>query len=317
MSKKANPTTLGVFIFLGLLLGVGGLLLFTSSKLFSSSTYFITYFDTSLNGLKEGAPVKYRGVTIGSVYRVMIRFNQATNDGSMPVVCEIREDLIRERLVGMTPFQGIASITNEVSKGLRATLETESIVTGVLFVNLEVAESPSPPVFHQLEKVYREVPSRPTQIQQFMKNLASMDIAGLEKNLNDLIDKLDRGLSDLKLAEIADGVTNFLASANQVVRSPDLTNSFASLKTTLDQYRLVGEKVAVALDEASRTLTQTRSGVQNLRDLLAPDSPLRNDLTLALDQLAEASRSVAALADFLHSHPNALLTGRKANPEKP
>jgi paraquat-inducible protein B len=235
----------------------------------------------------------------------------------MPVVCEIREDLIRERLVGMTPFQGVASITNEVSKGLRATLETESIVTGVLFVNLEVAESPPPPVFHQLEKVYREVPSRPTQIQQLMKNLASLDIAGLEQKISDLLTRMDKELGDLKLGQIANGVTNFLDAANQVVRSPDLTNSFTSLKTTLDQYRLVGEKVAVALDEASRTLTQTRSGVQNLRDLLAPDSPLRNDLSLALDQLAEASRSVSALADFLHSHPNALLTGRKANPEKP
>jgi paraquat-inducible protein B len=235
----------------------------------------------------------------------------------MPVICEVQEKLIRERLEGATPFTGIASITNEISKGLRATLETESLVTGVLYVNLEVAESPPPPVLHQLEKAYREIPSRPTQIQQLMRNLASLDIAGLEQKLSDLLTRMDKELGDLKLGEIANGVTNFLEAANQVVRSPDLTNSFASLKTTLDQYRIVGEKAAVSIDEASRTLVQTRSGVQNLRDLLAPDSPLRNDLTLALDQLAEASRSVSALADFLHSHPNALLTGRKANPEKP
>ena len=317
MSKKANPTTLGVFIFIGLLLGVGGLVLFGSSKLFTPTTYFITYFNTSLNGLKEGAPVKYRGVTIGSVYRVMIRFNQATNDGAMPVICELREDLIRERLVGVRTFHGLASLTNDINRGLRCTLETESLVTGVLYVNLAIEDSPSPPEFHQLGKVYREIPSRPTQIQQLMKNLASMDISGLEQKVSDLITRLDKGLSDLKIADIANGVTNFLATANQVVRSPDLTNSFASLKTTLDQYRVVGEKAAAALDEANHTLVQTRGGVQNLRDLLAPDSPLRNDLTLALDQLAEASRSVSALADFLHNHPNALLTGRKEVPEKP
>jgi len=317
MSKKANPTTLGVFIFIGLLLGAGGLLLFASSKFFSPTAYFVTYFDTSLNGLKEGAPVKYRGVTIGSVYRVMIRFNQATNDGAMPVICEVQEDLIRQRLAGATSFNSITTLANNVNKDLRATLETESLVTGVLYVNLEIEDSPAPPVYHQLEKIHREIPSRRTQIQQLMKNLASMDIAGLEQKISDLIDRLDKGLGDLKLGEIANGVTNLLDSVNQVVKSPDLTNSFATLKTTLEQYRVVGEKAAVALDEANRTLVQTRGGVQNLRDVLAPDSPLRNDLTLALDQLAEASRSVSALADFLHSHPNALLTGRKANPEKP
>lgn len=317
MSKKANPTTLGVFIFIGLLLGVGGLLLFTKSKFFTPTAYFITYFDNSLNGLKEGAPVKYRGVTIGSVYRVMVRFHQATNDNSMPVICEVQEDLIQERLVGVSSFHGLASITNEVTKGLRATLETESIVTGVLYVNLEVVEPPPPPVFHQTENVYQEIPSRSTQIQQLMKNLGSLDITGLEHKLSALLTKLDAALGDLKLGQIAIGVTNLLDSVNQVVRSPDLTNSFASLRTTLDQYRVVGEKAAVALDEANRTLVQARGGMQNLREVLAPDSPLRHDLSLALDQLAEASRSVSELADFLHTHPNALLTGRKVNAEKP
>jgi paraquat-inducible protein B len=208
-------------------------------------------------------------------------------------------------------------MTNQISHGLRATLETESIVTGVLYVNLEVEASPSPPVFHQMEDVYREIPSRPTQIQQLMKNIASLDIVGLEEKLDSLLTKLDKGLSDLNLADISTGLTNLLNSANQVVRSPDLTNSLASLRTTLDQYRIVGEKAATALDEANRTLVQTRGGMQNLRDLLSPDSPLRNDLSLALDQLAEASRSLSALADYLHSHPNALLTGRKTSTEKP
>ena len=76
MSKKINTTSIGLFIVVGVALGVIGLLLFSSSKLFSRSEEIIVYFDSSLNGLDEGAPVKFRGVTIGSVKRVMIRFNQ-------------------------------------------------------------------------------------------------------------------------------------------------------------------------------------------------------------------------------------------------
>ena len=98
MSTKTNTTTIGLFIVTGVALGVTGLLLFSSSKLFSPTIDRIVYFNESLNGLNEGAPVKYRGVTIGSVKQVMVQFNQATNDVSMPVIIELEEKLLRRRL---------------------------------------------------------------------------------------------------------------------------------------------------------------------------------------------------------------------------
>src|SRR5215467_13893350 len=127
MSKKANPTLIGVFLFAGLVLAVAGLLLFTSSRLFTNTRRFIVYFDTTLNGLNEGAPVKYRGVTIGSVTRVMIRFNQASNDLAMPVIFEIQEDLVSKRLVGATLFKRLSILSEEVRQGMRARLEMESL----------------------------------------------------------------------------------------------------------------------------------------------------------------------------------------------
>ena len=144
MSKKANPTVIGVFIFVGLLLGVAGLMLFTSSRLFTPTRKFIVYFDTSLNGLKEGAPVKYRGVTIGSVSKVLIHFNQATNDGAMPVIFEVEERQIRERIQGPSVFDSLENLGQEIRRGLRASLETESLVTGVLYISLELEASPPP-----------------------------------------------------------------------------------------------------------------------------------------------------------------------------
>src|SRR5215469_7409568 len=137
MSKKANPTLIGVFLFAGLALAVAGVLLFTSTKFFSKTASFIVYFDTTLNGLDEGAPVKFRGVTIGSVTRVMIRFNQATNDMAMPVIFEVEQDLVSKRLVGATAFKSVKLLSSEIRKGMRARLETESFVTGVLYIDLE------------------------------------------------------------------------------------------------------------------------------------------------------------------------------------
>src|SRR5512139_1618976 len=98
MSKKINTASIGLFIVAGLALGVAGLLLFSTSKMFTKTRDVIAYFNDSLNGLNEGAPVKFRGVTIGSVKRVMVQFNQATNHYAMPVILEFEEELLRERM---------------------------------------------------------------------------------------------------------------------------------------------------------------------------------------------------------------------------
>ena len=109
--------------------------------------------------------------------------------------------------------------------------------------------------------------------------------------------------------------------------SPELTNAFTSLNEALKQYQSLGAKlnnrldplvdsVTNSLDQLNRTLVQTRGAMQNFGDLLAADSPLRNELAVMLDQLAEASQSVSTLADYLHNHPNALVVGRKPASEK-
>lgn len=329
MSKKINTTSIGLFIVTGVALGVIGLLLFSSSKLFSRTQDFIVYFDDSLNGLNEGAPVKFRGVTVGSVKRVMIRFNQATNDNAMPVILEIEHKLVHQRL-GDADSELFYERGAEyrAKAGFRVSLQTESLVTGVLYVDMRINPNAPPPILHQLEKIYPELPSEPTEIRQLFNNLASLDIKSLQANLDRLITRLDTTVGELKMTEINAGVTNLLASINQLAANPDLTNGLAALRPTLDQYRELGAKVSSRVDpvadsvtnslaEASRTLAQLRGAGENLRAMLAPDSPVRNDLDQALEQLAAAAQSISALADFLKQHPNALITGRELPKSKP
>lgn len=329
MSKKINTTSIGLFIVTGVALGVIGLLLFSSSKLFSRTQDFIVYFDDSLNGLNEGAPVKFRGVTVGSVKRVMIRFNQATNDNAMPVILEIEHKLVRQRLGdAASELFYERGAEYRAKAGFRVSLQTESLVTGVLYVDMRINPNAPPPILHQLEKIYPELPSEPTEIRQLFNNLASLDIKSLQANLDRLITRLDTTVGELKMTEINAGVTNLLASINHLAANPDLTNGLAALRPTLDQYRELGAKVSSRVDpvadsltnslaEASRTLAQLRGAGENLRAMLAPDSPVRNDLDQALEQLAAAAQSISALADFLKQHPNALITGRELPKSKP
>ena len=334
MSQKINTTSIGLFIVIGVALGVSGLLLFSSSKMFSKTREVIVYFDGSLNGLHEGAPVKYRGVTIGSVKRVMVQFNQATNDNAMPVLLEIEDKHVHRRLGDEAAVLFYRRTEDEqvrearIKAGLRASLQSQSLVTGVLYVDMRINPNAAPPVLHQLKKIYPELPTEPTQIQQLFHNLASLDLHGLETNVNGLITRLNTTVGELKMHDINDGVTNLLTSVNRLVNNPDITNALADLRPTLDQYRELGAKVTSKVDpiangatntlaEANRTLIEIRGAGANLRAMLAPDSPVRNELDRALDQLAGAAQSISTLADFLKQHPNALIAGRELPKRKP
>jgi paraquat-inducible protein B len=329
MSKKVNTTAIGLFIVTGVALGVAGLLMFSSSKLFSRTQDQIVYFDKSLSGLDEGAPVKYRGVTIGSVKRVMIRFNQASNDFSLPVIIELEERLLRERRGDENALDFTQhTVERDVHRGLRATLETESLVTGVLYVELDFQPNAPPPVFHQLKKVYVEVPSEPTDVQELMKNLASLDIKSIEKNLNALLISLNTTVGSLQLGEVRADITKVLHSLDQLLSSPEIDGNLVALRTTLDQYRVLAQKLNSRIDpladgvthtlaEADRALAQVHGAAENLRIQLAPDAPLPNNLDETLRQLSEAVHSLSTLLALLEQHPNALISGRQNPQRKP
>jgi paraquat-inducible protein B len=328
MSTKTNPKTLGLFIVAGIALCVAGLLVFSSSRLFTSTQQCILYFDSSLNGLNEGAPVKYRGVTIGFVKRVMIHFNQATNDFSMPVIIEIQDNLLRARLGKDVPLKDITDVTTGVHRGLRGTLEAESLLTGVLYIDLDTVLDGPPVRYHELQPTYTEIPTQPQQIQELMKNIARLDIQGLEEKISVLMTNLSVTLENLNTRVLSQRAATLLDSLNHLATSPDLSNTIAALPDTVAQYRLLAQKLNSRVDPVAdnltntlsqvvQTLAQLRGGVENLRAMLSPDSPLRNDLGLSLEQVATAAQSISALADFLHAHPNALLTGRATPDTKP
>lgn len=328
MSQKANPTLIGIFIVSGLTLGIIGLVVFGSGNLFSQKERMILFFDSSMKGLNPGAPVKWRGVTIGSVYEVLIRHNQASNDFSNPVIIEVDLETVKKKSDDPMNLDDPAFLKNRIQKGLRGRLDAESLVTGVLYVELAILSDSPPPVFHQLRAEYPEIPTVPTGIQELLANLGRVDFRGISEKLNSLLTRLEESLAALDLKKINTGVTTLLASANSVLASPDLTNSLSELRLTLSEARdLVrdtdGHLTALSgsatntLAEADHTLRELRHSLEALSSLIEPDAPFRTDATTALDQVANAARALADLADFLQRNPNALLTGRKPPSDKP
>ena len=327
MSKKANPTSIGLFLILGVAIGLAGALIFSSRRLFHPQQKLILYFDASLKGLNPGAPVKFRGVTVGSVVEVLIRHNQASNDFSMPVIIAVDKKMAQAKSDVLLQIGNQAHLDDYIRRGFRARLDAESLVTGVLYVEMAIIPDAPPPVFHQLTPEYQEVPTVPTEVQQLLSNLAHLDVARLSENLNRVLTRLDSRLAELDVAEINAGITNLLNSANRLVASPDLTGSLALLRQTLDHTdRLVKRidncvdpvagGVTNTLSDARKTLADLRVGIRNVSDLVGPDSAVRPDLAQALEDLSSACRNLADLAQFIKRNPNALLTGIK-HPKEP
>jgi paraquat-inducible protein B len=322
MSKKANPVSVGLFVILGFALAVAGVLLFASRSALHPRVKQILYFDSSLKGLEPGAPVKFRGVTIGSVVEVLIRHNQSSNDFSMPVLISLDKKLAQRKSDELLHIDSQSFLEHLIQRGFRGRLDSESLVTGVLYISLDIVPNAPPPVFHQLAPEYLETPTLPSDIQQLLANLAHVDVRGLSEKLNGLLTRVDTTLSELHMAEINAGLTNLLGSANHVVTTPDLTNSFRALRQTLAQAEgllkhvdgrvdPLADSLTKTLTDAQMTLADARVAVRHVSDLLGPDSAFRPDLIQALEELGEAGRDVSDLAKFLERNPNALLTGKK------
>lgn len=321
MSKKASPTLIGLFFVGGLALGIAGLLAFSSRSLFSPQAKYILYFNGSLKGLNVGAPVKFRGVNIGQVTEIMIRHNQANNDHAMPVLISVDKKLAQSKSDRHLRFDS-ARMAELFSQGYRGRLDAESLVTGVLYVEFDVVPNCPPAFFHQLVPEYEEIPTVPSTVQQLLADLAQFDLPGLSDKVLTVLNQLETMLGQVDVSTINAGVTNLLDGANRLVVASDLTNTLASLKITLNSagtlLKRVDGRIDSIADGATNTLSEAQKALADLRvtlrgvsDLLGPDSAIPPELRQALEEISNAGRAIAALAEYLEKNPNALLTGRK------
>ncbi|MCV0440042.1 MAG: MlaD family protein [Hydrogenophaga sp.] len=340
MKRKANPTLIGTFVVVGMAVIAVAIIALAGNNYFKPRERTVMHFSESVYGLQVGAPVVFRGVRVGSVESIEVAYDQASDSFSIPVVAVLDSDAVRGLDGERTEGSARPALPALVERGLSAQLSIQSLLTGLLYVDLDLRPGRAGSLRGSRQGA-TEIPTSATAIQ----------------NLRDQIEGLD-------LRRITDDIAAIAASARAVLSGPQLLQALDDLAETTATIRRVSTRLDRRLDpladELQRSLAATRRAMDGLgqaansvdttaigmgrtsdrvAELIAPDAPLVQNLQRAADEVARsaaalrettssdsrlalgadraladlsrAARALRDLAEMLEQQPDALLRGRK------
>lgn len=330
MSKKSSPTVIGGFVVGAAVLAVVGILAFGGGRFFREEEEFVMYFERSVRGLDIGAPVVFRGVPIGSVRDIEAYWAPDEKDVRIPVYVTI----LRRKIKGGGPG-GAKSTPEEILQmlidkwGLRAQLTTDSLVTGKLYVSLDLL--PDTPKRLHGEREYPEIPTVPSDFEQFTKRLEKLPISDVVENLNRAIETLNELLESDGVKGIIVSLREGLEELTKVAKklNAEIEPLAESARGALDQGRNtlsnldkvvqddvaklvkdVDQEVQLLARSVRETMSEAKGSLAKARAILSERSGLGTQIGTVLDELAAAARSFRVLVQYLEEHPEAFIRGK-------
>ncbi|HEX7835986.1 MAG TPA: MlaD family protein [Kofleriaceae bacterium] len=278
MAEESNHVKLGV-LAIAAIAAVTVIALVLGLRAVSEPTVsYHTYFDESVQGLDLGAPVKYRGVTIGSVQRIGV----APDRRRVDVTLAIRARDARE----LGPALGLP--------GLRAQLATQGI-TGVKFVDMDVFDpETNPPPELPFRPAPNYIPARPSLLKGLTDILDAVgqrlpqvtdDTARVLSRMDRLLDEVGRERLPQRVGKAVDGFDAAIADLRHVT----------------------GQLRDARLDTL---VASARHATESLGDLGRDTSDQVGELGDTIHDLGEAARSIRDLVQMIEREPDILIKGR-------
>ncbi len=265
---------------------------------------FIVYFDSSVRGLAIGAPVEFKGIKIGSVLDIRLEFENENTVFRIPVLIEIEPERIIARDGGEqdSPYHVMNVL---VERGLRAQLRTGSLLTGQLYVELDM----HPDTAIVLSGEETKVPELPT--------IPAANFDAITASIEKFVVKLDK----IEIEKIGAELLATLTGANTVINNPEIPVIITDLQGSLESFRSIMQKVDesnlkeainaghLALEKLEETLSLTNR-------VLKPNSPLQYNVIKLSAELEETARSIRALVETLERNPQSLIFGKDIEGEE-
>ncbi|MFC5430032.1 intermembrane transport protein PqiB [Paraburkholderia denitrificans] len=240
--------------------------------------HVVMYFNQSLRGLAVGAPVDFRGIVLGQVTDIGIEYDAKEHNFTMPVAMDLYPLRLSRRGRGQPPPphtpQAHELMKRLVARGLRGQLRTGNLLTGQLYVALDIFPKAAPS-HTDLDHDPLELPTIPNSLEELQLQVA------------DIAKKLDK----IPFDQIGSNLNDSLKSANQL---------FAQVNTELLP------QLRGTLGEAQKTFSAAQATLQQ-------DSPLQSDVHQAMQELTRTLQSLNSLSDYLERHPESLLRGKSGD----
>lgn len=331
MSKPVNPFTIGAFLVGALTLLIAAILIFGGGQFFKKKSEFVIFFDSALNGLNIGAPVKLQGVQIGTVKEIALELDLGSVRILKPVVIEIDPELMRDASgqplrTAMTLKQRRKNAERLIEAGLKARLETQSLLTGLLYIEFNFHHWAPLHLTGHNYKDLPELPSVPTTADE-IKNTADeimnklrklpleemiKDLAVTIREMRDLLKSDDLKTSLASLSKTLQGTERLTATLNDTIK-PLITNANGAVtdtRMTVQDFRKEMLPVLTAAEKSLTTATtvlqEAQRAINAVETFAAPDSLLGQTLV----EMRDASRSIKDLSDTLERQPDAVIYGK-------
>ena len=244
---------------------------------------YVLHFSGSVRGLSLGAPVEFRGITVGEVIDIDMEYDAESNEIMIPVTIEfVADSMVFKGIPNQIEFirsQHKTVMNDFVKGGMRAQLKIGNYMTGQLFVDLDfIPDAPTASI--NWEKTPPVFPTTPTPFEEISATLAS------------LIKKLKK----LPLEKIGSQFQETIITLT------------STMKKTEQLVHALNTSVTPAI---IATLDQTQKALSTVEQTIQSDSSTQQDLQDVFDELSKAARSIRIMADYLERHPDALIYGKR------
>ena len=318
MSEQPHSVAIGAFVLGALLIGITIVIFALGTNFGQSRETVVMVFDGSVKGLNVGAPVALRGVQIGQVTQVELMLNADSLELTMLVEAQLSSQNIK-RLGSSTK-----DVTDGlIARGLRAQLKTQSLLTGLLYIQLDFHPD-KPLVLAQIDSEYTQIPTIPTDLELLTRKLEEIDLADLTDKIQSTIRGLDAFVSNDAFQQLPASLKGTLVSLTAL--SEELRTQVASSGPKLDKALSAGAetlagansqlpKISQAVEKNLHLLNSAIAAFEqtmnNVDSLVEPGSATTFQLNKALKELGMASRAIKQLADTLNEQPESLVRGKR------
>ncbi len=305
MSQRANPRLVGAFVVGALALAVVAVLVFGSGRVFREKYTHVVFFEGSVKGLDVGAPVSFRGVRVGEVTGVWAVADpeQVVDDVIfVEVILDIYDDVVRSETPAKSHPDYLEDIEFLIDRGLRARLETQSMITGQRYVSLEFYPD-HPDERRGLNSKYHELPAVPTSTQELKRT----------------VDRVVARLEELPMEEVRVELEAALEGFRRLVDSPELMTTLASVNDGMIAFHSTVETLEKSITSMTTNLDDSAGEIQqtlvDARDALHAVKNLADEGKVAqyetLENLNDTLDAIRVLVEYLERHPEAILSGKK------